>query len=447
MAENISPWLNTPWIHHTYPILWEDIDADIVVVWWGIAWCVTAFSLLETTERNVVLVEWWKIAHGATWHNAWQIDVFFEKPLKEIVDTYGKDMAKKAYQAMFDAWTSLESVIEKIEWEGQYAKYIWYNAYTTMSQLLEVCEQLHLFDELWLEVNELFVCADSVQKDDIPEQYRAYVNWIDRAAWGKYLGSDSIDWICFEATHYGTLNSAALSYAIVQYLRVTYPESFAVYEQTPIASISVWDEHHMTLMIQKAENDSDELKKYQIKSQDIILCTNGYNTYTINDQQDALHTEAVTGCMVGYYIPEAKAPTTIGYQPATNSYTEDYYYHSARYFYDYDHTAHTLVSVWWPDLPEDTNDMTDEYKKDINGYIKKFYNHDIPAKYYRTGTMWYTDTWMRKIWPHPRYPHIFYNTWCNGVGILWSIHGGTKIVQYILGENLEKSVFDVYDNN
>lgn len=33
-------------------------------------------------------------------------------------------MAKRAYQAMFDARSMLESVIEKIEWEGQYAKYI-----------------------------------------------------------------------------------------------------------------------------------------------------------------------------------------------------------------------------------------------------------------------------------------------------------------------------------
>lgn len=67
----------------------------------------------------------------------------------------------------------------------------------------------------------------------------------------------------------------------------------------------------MTLIIQKLDNDSHELKQYQIKSQDIVLCTNGYNSYTINNQQDPLHTESVTGCMVGYYIADAKAPTTI----------------------------------------------------------------------------------------------------------------------------------------
>jgi glycine/D-amino acid oxidase-like deaminating enzyme len=43
----------------------------------------------------VTLLESYKIAHGATGHNAGQIVPYFEKPFIEIVEDYGITMANQ----------------------------------------------------------------------------------------------------------------------------------------------------------------------------------------------------------------------------------------------------------------------------------------------------------------------------------------------------------------
>lgn len=430
--ENQSPRLSMPWVDSVYPSLPWNIDSDVAVVWAWIAGCMTAYFLLHNTQRNVTLLEWHRIARGATWHNAGQIDVFFETPVKELVETYWVDMTKNWYQAMFDAWGQLEDIIDKIQRQWQYSKYIWYNVYTTQEQLLEVCEQLSLFDALGLEINEVFVREDKILLEDIPEKYREYINFIPVEKWEEYIWSRNIDRLFFEATHYATINSATLCHAMVINLLALYPDRFSLYENALIEGISV--NHNVSL----------KTTTWNILSaNDIVLCTNAYHSYTINHNADILHVDSVKWYMAWYYVPNAKAPITIWYQPANHSYTDGYYYHSVRHFTDQQHTEHTLVTVWWPDI--ETNDTTypTAYKKDLDWYIKKFYTHAFDGTYYRWWDMWYTDTGLRKIWPSKDHIHIRYNVWCNWVGILWSIHWGRKITQYLQGLVSEKSIFDI----
>ena len=429
---NNSPRLSTPWVDSIYPTLLWNLNTDVVVVGAWIAGCMTAYFLLHNTQRSVVLLEGNRIARGATWHNAGQIDVFFETPVKDLIDTYWVDITKEWYQAMFDAWVQLEEIITTIQRQWQYTKYIWYNVYTAKKQLLEVCEQLSLFDKLWLEINELFVREDKILIDDIPEQYREYINWISVEAWEIYIWSKNIEWLFFEATHYATVNSAALCHAMIIYLLVKYPDRFSIYEKVWIENIIT--DNNITLSTTLG---------YTISATDIVLCTNAYHSYTINHNVDILHVDSIKWFMAWYYIPNAKVPITIWYQPASHSYTDGYYYHSVRHFSDLKHTDHTLVTVWWPDVETTNEEYPLTYKKDLDGYIKNFYNHAVDWVYYRWWDMWYTDSGLRKIWPHKEHLHIRYNVWCNGVGILWSIHWWRKIAQYFLGWISEKSIFDI----
>jgi glycerol-3-phosphate dehydrogenase len=52
--------LQYPWLdHHTV--------TDIMVIWAGIAGCATTHFLLHETDMQVILVDGWQVAHGATW--------------------------------------------------------------------------------------------------------------------------------------------------------------------------------------------------------------------------------------------------------------------------------------------------------------------------------------------------------------------------------------------
>lgn len=65
----------------------------MVIVGGGIAGVVTAFFTLRDTNKTVILLEADKIAHGATGHNAGQLASYFERPLWELVEEFGLELA------------------------------------------------------------------------------------------------------------------------------------------------------------------------------------------------------------------------------------------------------------------------------------------------------------------------------------------------------------------
>ncbi len=433
-SQNNTPWLQTSATQHAFWQLESSLKTDCVIVWWWIAWCMTAYFLLQETDKKVVLVDANKIAHGASGHNAGQIDVFFEKPVQDLIKEYGEEMTKNAYQAMFDARERLEEVIMKIKRTGQYSKYVWYNVYTTRQQILNVLEELAIFDSLGLEINEFFIREDAKEELAIPHRYAQYCNWISASEWSTYLSSDTLSRLGFEATHYATTNSAHLCYSILEYLLEKYPDRFHVFEHTPIGEVEY-------------KNAVCNLKThawYILTAQDVVLATNAYQSYTINGEKDNHHVYQIRGYMAGYYVNNARSPLTICNQPPGESFTEGYYYQSIRKYKNaYD--EHILVTVWWPDETTDhrKHHFPDDIKSRLDKHVSGFYNKSIDGNFYWRGDMGYTDTGMRKIWVHPQYPHICYNLGCNGVGILGSIHGGWKIAQHMQGKPQLESVFDV----
>src|SRR5437764_5630405 len=83
-ASSLSPRVyadqpnRSPWIAQLAPDgppqpLGADMSADVVVVGAGIAGVATAFFVLRSTTRNVLLVERDRVARGATARNAGQL--------------------------------------------------------------------------------------------------------------------------------------------------------------------------------------------------------------------------------------------------------------------------------------------------------------------------------------------------------------------------------------
>ncbi len=432
--ENNSPRLDVVWVDKKYTKLSENCEADIVVIGWGIAWCMTAYFLLHTTDKKVMLLEGEEIAHGATGHNGWQIDVYFEKGIKELIVKYGEAQTKDAYEAMLDAREKLEEIISVIQRQGQYVKYIGYNVYKAEHQIFDACEHLSHLEKLWLEINELFVKDTVPFRDEISKKYHEQINWISEDEGNKYLWTTHLDRAWFEATHYGTLNAAALCYALIEYLLLHYSDRFKTYEHTLVSNIIPYD-HSVSVQT----NDG-----WTAHAKDVILCTNAYRSYLINQQDDCQDIKAIRWYMAGYFVVDAKAPLTICYQPQWTWYLDEYYYQTARQFSTPNHKEQILVSLWWPDKNIGPSQRYPQvYKDDLDRYIKEFYKRSIEGTYYRWWDMWYTDTWLRKIWTHPQHTHVRYNVGCNGVGILWSIHWGRKIAQLMTGKSMKESVFDI----
>ena len=85
----------SPWIAQLRPDgpprpLDADAATDVAIVGAGIAGVATAFFTLRATDDRVMLIERDRVARGATGRNAGQLTTYFERPLFEIADEFGR---------------------------------------------------------------------------------------------------------------------------------------------------------------------------------------------------------------------------------------------------------------------------------------------------------------------------------------------------------------------
>src|ERR1700693_3322389 len=68
-------------------------STDVAIVGAGIAGVATAFFTLRATAERVLLIERARVARGAPGGNAGQLTTYFERPLFDIADEFGAEMA------------------------------------------------------------------------------------------------------------------------------------------------------------------------------------------------------------------------------------------------------------------------------------------------------------------------------------------------------------------
>src|SRR5437764_6226949 len=93
---NRSPWIAQLVVDGAPRPLGSDAKADVVIVGAGIAGIATAFFVLRTSTGSVMLVERDRVARGATGRNGGQLATYFERPLCDIADEFGTELAGDA---------------------------------------------------------------------------------------------------------------------------------------------------------------------------------------------------------------------------------------------------------------------------------------------------------------------------------------------------------------
>ena len=88
-----SPWIAQLAADGPPRPLAQDTLTDVVIVGAGIAGVATAFFALRDTTERVLLVERDRVGRGATGRNAGQLTTYFERPLCDIADEFGAEMA------------------------------------------------------------------------------------------------------------------------------------------------------------------------------------------------------------------------------------------------------------------------------------------------------------------------------------------------------------------
>jgi len=435
--------------------LHADIETDVVIVGAGIAGISTAFQLLEKTTKKIVVVDRFRLGHGATGHNAGQVVAHFERGLKSLSEEFGAELAAKGQKAVEDAWDILDHIYTSAKLDIPYFKFMGRTGFTSKEQVMLRLENNRLRKEAGLPIEKIFICESAGFVTKIPRQHVGLYTLVTKEKIMQLLETERTDFLAVLSYQKGVVNSALLCEEVVRFLVNRYPDRFAIYEHTPVNKIVL--RHDDALL---------DTETHTIRTGRVVLCTNGFENLRIFNESgldiDAKYHYLVsgkTGYMSGYLEAPNKPPVAISYFTDPGIDADNSYFYLTRRPYEYEKgTRHNLISVGGPDVSiEDTTpysrdeEYPEEHAADIDRFVKSTYdlepNKKIDYVFTWHGLMGYTKNGVRMVGPDPKNPVLLYNLGCNGIGILPSLYGSSKIARHINGENVEKSIFDVPTTN
>jgi glycine/D-amino acid oxidase-like deaminating enzyme len=450
---NRSPWIHQLNKERQIKKLDQDIETDIAIVGAGIAGIATAFYLLKYTDKNIVVIEAHKLAHGATGHNAGYMATYFERPFRSMVEEFGLEMACQAQMDVDSAWELTEEIYTDAGLDISLARFHSYAGLSTKEQLLGHLENdllrrkggLRTYPvEIWEQVDFL---------SEIPKEYHKLFTLVSREEIALKLETFDPQYIAVLSSQKGVMNSALFCQEVAEYLFEKYAGRFFLYEHTKVNKVIIKDENTVLDCI-----------KHTVIARQTVLCTNGFENFDIISPSGlSVNTRfhhninGVVAFMSGYLEPYTGIPAAISYfqkkgdKELTDNPGEGYFYVSRRsYEYERDQ-KHNLISVGGPDYALEDRakyDRNQEFSSKAKDAIDRFVKDTYDKKYLNYAFMWhgimgYTKNLLRMVGKDPDYPRLLYNLGCNGLGLLPSIFGGNKVARIINGENFPTSVFDI----
>ncbi len=466
MNSNNSPWISQLKVTRVVDTMHSDLASDVVIVGAGIAGVMTAYFLLKSTDRAVTLIEGAKVAHGATGHNAGQIVSDFEKSFSDLVRDFGITKAADAERSVRSAWILLEEIYQEAVLSTPLSSFMGYNGFRTIDHVALEIASNKLRREADLQVYPIYVSEGIAEDPRIMREPKDLYEVIPQADILSLLETSDDSYIGATSTKKGCINSALLVEELVGYLLAKYKDRFSLYEHSSVRLVEL-DQGVATLRIVTNMRGTDH-DAFAVTANRVVLCTNGFERIHIKnfagaDIDATFHhmVEGNVGYMAAYVEPLKNPPTALGYfdqEGAKKVYGTDDYFYITRRPYDIETSEngreqHNLVCIGGPQnpIPETQNydrqaPFSEEKGKEIDAFVNKTIKREeksaLDYKYQWHGVMCYTPSGIRVIGAEPKNTVLMYNLGCNGVGIMSSIYGGSKIARLIKGEAFPPSAFD-----
>lgn len=440
MKPSLSPWIHqfrrSRPLHH----LQGYHETDIAVIGGGIAGVATAFFLLRETSLRVTLLEADRIGHGATGHNAGQVLAKFERPLKELVQEFGAEDVCSGVRALESAWDLLDLVRTEAGVQTPLWPCLGYNGFTDPQAIFAELENQWWRREAQLPIKPMLIDENASFALLLDKRFRGLWRSASTSEIAAALEAKSGAFLAAQPTRVGCTNSGQTVEEVVHFLEQRYGRvRFRVYEESPVKRLQL----HQGATI--------EGKGYSLRAQRVVLATNGFEQFQIQDGISGVIStkfhvlvSGVVSYMQGFSVPE-KQPFAASYIETKNPSEDPYYYLTRRPFAG-KNPGEMLVCLGGP---ERTLADTATYHRfghipqdvliEMGMFIKKTrvagLSQMIPSIFSWHGLMGYTPSRVRCIGSEPCNQALLYNIGCNGIGILSSIYGGKAIAGIINGKD------------
>jgi len=450
---NSSPWIHQLDKSRVSRKLERDEKSDVAIVGAGIAGIATAYYTLKHTNKSVAILEGYKLAHGATGHNAGHLVTYFERPFREMVATYGLELAIQAQKDVDSAWELMEEMYTEAGLDIPLSRFESYAGLSSKEQVLARLENDYLRRKGGLHTKVFEICEDVDFVHEIPEKYHDLISFVSREEIALKLETFDPQYIAVLSSQKGVMNSALFCQEVAAYLQETYPDRFSIYEHSPVGKVVV---HKDKVIL--------DVELHTFECADIVLCTNGFENIniitpdglTVNTRfHHNIH--GIIAFMSAYTEPHTGIPAAISYyqkeDPGLTDNPGDPYFYVTRRSYEYEKDQkHNLVCIGGPDYALEhlsrynrDQEFSEKAKAQIDAFVRKTYDKKEALEYLFMwhGVMGYTKNLLRMVGPDPTYPHLYYNLGCNGVGLMPSIFAGNKVARQIAGEKFPPSLFDI----
>ncbi|CAN5158533.1 hypothetical protein BH09PAT2_BH09PAT2_07240 [soil metagenome] len=448
----ISPWITQ--LNGTYsavPVS-ENLKSDVAIVGGGISGVCTAYFTLKNTDLNVVLIEGNKIAHAATGHNAGQLVCHFEKNTLDLIREFGLDLTIDAYSSVHSAWDLLDEIYKDTDLKTSYSQFIGYDGCDGLEQILRHLENKMLCRQAGIAILPVLIAKESEIATKIPEKFKMLYSLVPQKKILKLLEIQDKNYIAVNCIKKGCMNSALFCEELITYLLKKYSDRFALYENSHVKNISL-EKSEAVLTV----------GEHNVTATKVVLCTNGYKNFSITNNGgnniESVFKKSIRGLvghMYGYLEQSDKLPTAIAYEQVRNYagndiYHADPYYYVTRRPYVSKEGPYNLVCIGGAETKLENNSeynrsypYSEEARISLQQFLAKNYENSLTSikSFVWHGLLGYTQNGIRYIGADPSNSSLLYNLGCNGVGILPSIYGGSKISRILSGERQEKSIFD-----
>ena len=444
----------SPWIAQFEPDgaprpLGGDATADVVIVGAGIAGIATAFFLLRECPGRVLLVERDRVARGASGRNAGQLTTYFERPLSELAERFGRELVGEAQRGFEDAHELLDLMVATSGATVRVERFSGHMGMFNRHHLEVHLSSLLIRERAGLPPQTCLVSEDAEFLPELPARFAGLYDVVPRARIRELLEVGTTSrYAAVLSARAGCANSGLLCQQVLRHLERGFSERFHYADCTDAERIVVGDDGVVV-----------HARGHRIMASRAVLCTNGFVDHVVEDTAGSpirlAEEQRIVG-RVGYmtaFVEETRrSPASISYIRNTVIGGETPYVYVTRRTYDRQEDTVTLTCMGGPEYP--FHDPVYERESPFPGRLLAAMDEEVrpfaqparppglPYDFHWHGLMGYNDCGIRIVGAHPRHNRLLYNLGCNGVGFLPSIYGGHRVARILAGENPARSIFD-----
>jgi glycine/D-amino acid oxidase-like deaminating enzyme len=445
---NWSPWIAQLAADGPPRPLHADATADVVVVGAGIAGIATAFFILRATTSGVILVERDRVARGATGRNAGQLTTYFERPLSDIADEFGWELAVDAQRGVEDANDLLDTMVSESGARVRVERFTGHMGMFNRHHLEVHLRCMLIRKRAGLRQQTCVISEDAEFLSELPAEFRGLYSVVPQARVRELLEVDDDRYRAVLSARAGCASSCMLSQQVLGHMQRKYGDRFVYADCTNVERVVVGKDRAFV-----------HARGHRVTASHVVLCTNGFVDHVVEDAAGSpirlAADQEITGRvahMTGLVEDSRRPPAAISYIRNTTIGGETPYVYVTRRTYDRAADTVMLTCMGGPEYP--FHDPVYEREAPFPGDLLQSMDDTVrplaqparppgrPYDFHWHGLMGYNESGIRVVGAHPRHQRLLYNLGCNGVGFLPSIHGGYRLAQILTGHHVSASVFD-----